>query len=106
MLIKITLLAKNSSDPEKSNSVLHAGKTAAETSSPGYGNTHRSYIWAFTRRLFKNSKTVIFEFCQSRSGEDARYFLGTGKRSLITDDFSGYKAIHSILKKYFSFYIN
>ena len=75
------------------HSVLHADETPVETLSPGDGKTHRSYIWAYAPGQFEDLKAVIFDFCESRSGEHARNFLGDWKGSLVTDDFSGYKAL-------------
>ena len=36
---------------------------------------------------------VVYDFCESRSGEHARRFLGDWRGSLTCDDFSGYKAL-------------
>jgi len=72
--------------------VLHADETPVATLSPGDGKTHRSYIWAYSPGAFESMKAVIYDFCESRSGEHNRQFLGEWRGSLVTDDFSGYKA--------------
>jgi transposase len=77
------------------HAVLHADETPVETLSPGDGKTQRSYIWAYAPGAFEDLKAVIFDFCESRSGEHARKFLGDWRGSLVTDDFSGYKALFS-----------
>ena len=73
------------------HSVLHADETPVATLSPGDGKTHRSYIWAYAPGQFEDLKAVVFDFCESRSGEHNRNFLGNWKGSLVTDDYSGYK---------------
>jgi hypothetical protein len=71
--------------------VLHADETPVATLSPGDGKTHRSYIWAYAPGRFEDLKAVVFDFCESRSGEHNRQFLGGWRGSLVTDDYSGYK---------------
>jgi hypothetical protein len=39
-------------------------------------------------------KGVIFDFCESRSGEHNRKFLGSWRGSLVTDDYAGYKQLY------------
>lgn len=38
-------------------------------------------------------KAVVHDFCESRTGEHARHFLGDWKDALVRDDFAGYKAL-------------
>jgi hypothetical protein len=71
--------------------VVHADETPVATLSPGDGKTHRSYIWAYAAGRFEDLKAVVFDFCESRSGEHNRQFLGDWRGSLVTDDYSGYK---------------
>ena len=78
--------------------VLHADETPVAMLKPGDGKTHRAYLWAYASGAFESIKAVAYDFCESRSGENARRFLGHGtdkawKGSLICDDFSGYKAL-------------
>ena len=78
--------------------VLHADETPVAMLKPGEGKTHRAYLWAYAPGAFEGIKAVVYDFCESRSGEHARRFLGHGtdkawKGSLICDDFSGYKAL-------------
>ncbi|GAD21997.1 hypothetical protein AVS7_01757 [Acidovorax sp. MR-S7] len=51
------------------------------------------YLWAYATGAFENIKAVVYDFCESRSGEHARRFLGDWRGSLTCDDFSGYKAL-------------
>jgi len=81
-----------------SHRVIHADETPVAMLKPGEGKTHRAYLWAYAPGAFENIKAVVYDFCESRSGEHARRFLGHGtdkawKGSLTCDDFSGYKAL-------------
>ena len=76
--------------------VLHADETPVAMLKPANlrdGKTHRAYLWAYATGAFENTKLVVYDFCESRSGEHARRFLGEWKGSLTCDDFSGYKAL-------------
>lgn len=73
--------------------VLHADETPVAMLKPGNGKTHRAYLWAYATGAFENTKVVVYDFCESRSGEHARRFLGDWRGSLTCDDFSGYKAL-------------
>ena len=43
---------------------------------PGNGKTHRAYLWAYAAGTFEETKAVVYDFCESRAGENARVFLG------------------------------
>ena len=73
--------------------VLHADETPVSMLKPGNGKTHRAYLWAYATGAFENTKVIVYDFCESRSGEHARRFLGDWRGSLTCDDFSGYKAL-------------
>ena len=73
--------------------VLHADETPVAMLKPDNGKTHRAYLWAYAPGAFENIKAVVYDFCESRSGEHARQFLGDWTGSLVCDDFSGYKAL-------------
>ena len=75
--------------------VLHADETPVAMLSPGDGKTHRSYIWAYAPGQFEDMKAVIYDFCESRSGEHNRQFLGDWRGALLTDDYSGYKSTYT-----------
>lgn len=74
------------------HSVLHADETPVQMLKPGNGKTHRAYLWAYAPGAFEDLKAVIYDFCESRAGENARSFLGQWRGSLVCDDFAGYKA--------------
>jgi len=77
--------------------VLHADETPVGMLKPGNGKTHKAYIWTYCTTSFNATKAVVFNFAETRSGENVREFLGQdGERpwmgKLVTDGFSGYKA--------------
>ena len=72
--------------------VLHADETPVQMLKPGNGKTHRAYLWAYAPGAFEDMKAVVYDFCESRAGEHARYFLRDWRGSLVCDDYSGYKA--------------
>jgi transposase len=79
-----------------SHTVLHADETPVAMLSPGKGKTHRAYLWTYCAGAFESVKAVVYDFNDSRSGENARTFLGNWRGKLLTDDFSGYKALHAM----------
>lgn len=81
-----------------SHSVLHADETPVAMLKPGNGKTHRAYLWAYCPGAFEDLRAVVYDFCESRSGEHARQFLATGTEqawqgNLVCDDYSAYKAL-------------
>lgn len=77
--------------------VLHADETPVPMLKPGKGKTHRAYMWTYCTTHFHSMKAVVFDFAETRGGQNARDFLRLGtevgwKGSLVVDDFSGYKA--------------
>ena len=76
-----------------SHSVVHADETPVQMLKPGNGKTHRAYLWAYAAGAFEDTKAVVYDFCDSRAGENAKVFLGHWRGSLVCDDFSGYKQL-------------
>ncbi len=76
-----------------SHSVVHADETPVQMLKPGNGKTHRAYLWAYAAGAFEDTKAVVYDFCESRAGENAKVFLGAWRGSLVCDDFSGYKQL-------------
>ena len=82
-----------------SHAVLHADETPVQMLKPGNKKTHRAYLWAYAPGAFEDLKAVVYDFCESRSGEHARAFLGTETEQggwqgkLVCDDYSAYKAL-------------
>ena len=74
------------------HAVLHADETPVAMLKPGTKKTHRAYLWAYAPGAFEDLKAVIYDFCETRAGENCRAFLGKWKGTLVCDDFGGYKA--------------
>jgi transposase len=77
--------------------VLHADETPVAMLKPGNKKTHKAYVWTYCTTTFNPTKAVVFNFAETRSGENVREFLGQDgerpwKGKLVTDGFSGYKA--------------
>jgi transposase len=75
--------------------VLRADETPVAMLKPGKGKTHKAYIWSYCTPSSNPVKAVVFEFCETRSGENVRDFLKletnqAWKGTLVTDGFSGY----------------
>jgi transposase len=75
------------------HNVVHADETPVQMLKPGTGKTHRSYLWAYAAGAFEDTRAVVYDFCESRAGENAKVFLGDWRGSLVCDDFSGYKQL-------------
>ncbi len=77
--------------------VLHADETPVAMLKPGNKKTHKAYMWTYCTTSFNPTKAVVFNFAETRSGENVREFLGQDgehpwKGKLVTDGFAGYKA--------------
>jgi transposase len=97
--------------------VLHGDETPIKLLSPGAGQTQQAYAWVWrTSDLETDSpitagaradasaeqastgsqgRAVIYDFCLSRSGSHARRMLQEFCGVLVTDDYSGYKALYA-----------
>ena len=75
-----------------SHAVIHADETPVAMLKPGNKKTHRAYLWAYAPGAFEDLKAVVYDFCETRAGENCRAFLEQWKGSLVCDDFGGYKA--------------
>jgi transposase len=74
-------------------SVLHADETPVQMLKPGNGKTHRAYLWAYAAGAHEDVKAVVYDFCESRAGANAKAFLADWRGALVVDDFSGYKQL-------------
>ena len=75
------------------SAVLHADETPVAMLSPGKGRTHRAYLWTYGTTQYDALKAVVYDFADSRAGENARRFLEGWTGKLVCDDFAGYKAL-------------
>ncbi len=80
------------------HSVLHADETPVAMLKPGKGKTHKAYLWSYCTTSYDAVKAVVFDFAETRAGENAREFLRIGRDdawqgTLVCDDYAGYKAM-------------
>jgi transposase len=80
------------------HSVLHADETPVAMLKPGKGKTHKAYLWSYCTTSYDDIKAVVFDFAETRAGENAREFLRIGRDdawqgTLVCDDYAGYKAM-------------
>ena len=78
-----------------SHSVIHADETPVSLLAPGRGKTKKAYVWVYRTTNFMTQRAVLFDFCASRSGEHPRRVLTDFGATLVTDDYSGYHALHA-----------
>ena len=78
---------------------LHADETPVAQLEPGRGKTRKAYLWAYrSNDLEPGPRIIVFDYQTGRSGEHARNFLGSWQGHLMVDDYSGYKALFSVLR--------
>jgi len=77
------------------HSVVHADETPVALLAPGRGKTKRAYVWVYRTTNFAAQRAVFYDFCASRSGEHPRRVLADFGATLVTDDYSGYHALHA-----------
>jgi transposase len=75
--------------------VVHADETPVPLLAPGRGKTKKAYMWVYRTTNFMAQRAVLFDFCNSRSGEHPRRMLTDFGATLVTDDYSGYHALHA-----------
>jgi transposase len=82
-----------------SHSVIHADETPVALLAPGKGKTRRAYVWVYRTTNFAaidgKARAVLFDFTLGRGGENPRRVLQGFGGTLVTDDFSGYHALHA-----------
>jgi len=80
------------------SAVLHADETPVQMLKPASardGKTHRAYLWAYAPGALGHLKAVVYDFCESRAGANAKSFLQNWQGCLVCDDFAGYKGLFS-----------
>ena len=75
--------------------VIHADETPVSLLAPGHGKTKKAYAWVYRTTNFMTQRAVLFDFCASRSGEHPRRVLTGFGATLVSDDYSGYHALHA-----------
>jgi transposase len=74
--------------------VLHADETPVALLAPGRGKTKKAFVWVYRTTNFVAQRAVLYDFALSRSGEHPQRVLGAFGGTLVSDDFSGYHALH------------
>jgi len=74
--------------------VIHVDETPVSLLAPGRGKTKRAYVWVYRTTDFETQRAVLYDFTLSRAGEHPRRILAEFSGTLVTDDFSGYHALH------------
>lgn len=93
--VRLTPLAEALKTFILGHSVIHADETPVALLAPGRGKTRRAYVWVYRTTNFMTQRAVLFDFCASRSGEHPRRVLADFGATLVTDDYSGYHALHA-----------
>lgn len=74
--------------------VVHADETPVSLLAPGKGKTKKAYVWVYRTTNFVAQRAVFYDFCKDRSGEHPRRVLHAFAGTLVSDDYSGYHALH------------
>ena len=77
------------------HSVIHADETPLALLAPGRGKTRRAYVWVYRTTNFVAQRAVLYDFTLSRAAEHPRRVLEDFSGTLVTDDYSGYHALHA-----------
>ncbi|QDL38643.1 IS66 family transposase [Rhodoferax sediminis] len=78
-----------------SHSVIHADETPVSLLAPGRGKTKRAFVWVYRTTDFVAQRAVLYDFAATRAGEHPRRVLHGFGGTLVTDDYSGYHALHA-----------
>ena len=80
------------------HAVLHVDETPVALLAPGRGKTKKAFVWVYRTTNFVTvhgkGRAVLYDFTLSRAGEHPRRVLGAFGGTLVSDDFSGYHALH------------
>ena len=83
--------------------VLHADETPVAMLKPGHGKTHRAYLWSYCSTQTSSGAGGGVRLRRDARRQHVRDFLACPERgksgwqgSLVTDDFSGYKALFEL----------
>ena len=96
--VRLAPLAAALKDFILSHGVLHADETPVALLAPGRGKTKKAFVWVYRTTNFVavngKGRAVLYDFTLSRAGEHPQRVLGAFNGTLVTDDFSGYHALH------------
>ena len=96
--VRLTPLAEALKEYILSHGVIHVDETPVSLLAPGKGKTKKAYVWVYRTTNFVSSsgkgRPVYYDFCKDRSGEHPRRVLVDYGATIVTDDYSGYHALH------------
>ena len=92
--VRLAPLAAALKDFILGHDVLHADETPVALLAPGRGKTKKAFVWVYRTTNFVTQRAVLYDFTLSRAGEHPRRVLGAFGGTLVSDDFSGYHALH------------
>ena len=92
--VRLAPLADALKDFILAHSVIHVDETPVSLLAPGRGKTKRAYVWVYRTTNFVAQRAVLFDFSLSRGGENPRRMLHGFGGTLVSDDYSGYHALH------------
>ena len=93
--VRLAPLAEALKDYILGQRVIHADETPVSLLAPGHGKTKRAYVWVYRTTNFVAERAVLFDFSPGRGGEHPRRVLRCFAGTLVSDDFSGYHALHA-----------
>lgn len=93
--VRLTPLAQALREFILGHGVVHADETPVALLAPGKGKTRRAYVWVYRTTHFVAKRAVLFDFTLGRGGENPRRILQGFDGTLVSDDFSGYHALHA-----------
>jgi transposase len=93
--VRLEPLAQALKDFILGHSVIHADETPVALLAPGRGKTKKAYVWVYRTTNFVAQRAVLFDFTTGRGGEHPRRVLKNFGGTLVTDDYSGYHALHA-----------
>ena len=92
--VRLEPLAAALKDFILSQDVIHVDETPVALLAPGRGKTKKAFVWVYRTTNFVTQRAVLYDFTLSRAGDNPRRVLGEFNGTLVTDDFSGYHALH------------
>ena len=94
--VRLTPLADALREFILSHDVVHADETPVSLLAPGKGKTKRAFVWVYRTTNFVAKRAVLYDFTLGRGGDNARRVLHGFGGTLMSDDFSGYHALHAL----------
>ncbi|MDZ7855794.1 IS66 family transposase [Sphaerotilus sp.] len=96
--VRLQPLAAALADFILGHAVLHADETPVALLAPGRGKTKKAYVWVYHTTNFVGAqgrgRAMLYDFTASRAGEHPQRVLAGFNGTLVSDDFSGYHALH------------